>query len=362
MKASPPDAPTRPAAAPPVRPAALTFRNADEAARRLRPLARPVGRNDSAAVAGRVGGRRAASAWLTALQARALRPAPPVAASDGLGWGDDLAVERHVTAGPLVLVIPPEACHRLTLRLGPPGHDPTCGVAREWGGHARGGAMRAGEVTLVPAGGEHRWAFEGPTAGLHVLLAPTLVLRAAADAGLAAVGPDPLRPCLGRADAQAARLTRCLAAAMDGRAAPHLAHALAAALCLHLLARDGSVALPVRPGGLTAAQVRAVDAHLRGHLDQPLSLDNLSEVVDLSPTYFATRFRAAVGCPPHAYLVRLRVEAAVQLLRRRPERKAAAVAAEVGFSDHSHLTRQCKRLLGLTPSQIRRGEDAAALG
>ena len=264
-------------------------------------------------------------------------------------------MERHATAGPHALALPPEACHRLTLRLRPPGHDPTCGVAREWGGHARGGAMRAGEVTLVPAGSEQRWTFKGPTAGLHVLLAPALVLRAAADAGLAAVGPDPLRPCLGRADAQAARLTRCLAAAMDGRVAPHLAYALAAALCLHLLARDGSVALPVRPGGLTAAQVRAVDAHLRRHLDQPLSLDRLSEVVDLSPNYFSARFRAAVGCPPQVYLVRLRVEAAVQLLRRRPELKAAAVAETVGFSDHSHLTRHCKRVLGLTPSQIREG-------
>ena len=62
--------------------------------------------------------------------------------------------------------------------------------------------------------------------------------------------------------------------------------------------------------------------------------------------------RAEVGLPPHAYLDSVRIRQAERLIRA--GRPLAGVAAEVGFSSQSHLTRQFKRLVGVTPGQYAR--------
>ena len=57
---------------------------------------------------------------------------------------------------------------------------------------------------------------------------------------------------------------------------------------------------------------------------------------------------------PHQYLIEVRVHSALALLSAGAERPSLAeVAAAVGFSDQSHLTRQFKRILGTTPKKAR---------
>jgi AraC-like DNA-binding protein len=77
--------------------------------------------------------------------------------------------------------------------------------------------------------------------------------------------------------------------------------------------------------------------------------------VQLSPFHLLRVFRAAVGLPPHAYQIQLRVARAKELLRA--GMPIAAVAVEVGFVDQSHLTRHFKRLVGVPPGRyrVRRG-------
>jgi AraC-like DNA-binding protein len=56
----------------------------------------------------------------------------------------------------------------------------------------------------------------------------------------------------------------------------------------------------------------------------------------------------------HQYLVEVRVYSAHALLASGAERPTLAeVAAAVGFSDQSYLTRQFKRILGTTPKKAR---------
>jgi len=53
--------------------------------------------------------------------------------------------------------------------------------------------------------------------------------------------------------------------------------------------------------------------------------------------------------PPHAYQVRIRVEAARRMLLS--GFAIATVAAELGFADQSHFTRHFRRVMGITPAQ-----------
>jgi len=58
-------------------------------------------------------------------------------------------------------------------------------------------------------------------------------------------------------------------------------------------------------------------------------------------------FKRALGIPPHAFQVQLRLARSQRLLRK--GEPLARVAVETGFADQSHFTRSFKRLVGVTP-------------
>jgi AraC-like DNA-binding protein len=92
---------------------------------------------------------------------------------------------------------------------------------------------------------------------------------------------------------------------------------------------------------------RLIEARQR----ERITLRELGRALGLSPFQVLRLFRRHHGVTPHQYLVRLRVAEASRLLRH--GEPIAAVAAEVGFADQSHMARHFKRLLGVTPSHYR---------
>ncbi|WP_035856507.1 AraC family transcriptional regulator [Cryptosporangium arvum] len=99
------------------------------------------------------------------------------------------------------------------------------------------------------------------------------------------------------------------------------------------------------------AQVRAL---LDARLAQPVPLSEMAAVAGLSVSQFARQFKARTGLAPHQYLLRLRVDAAVSLLRD-PARPIAEVATRCGFTHQEHLTRVLRAHRGTTPAALRRG-------
>lgn len=112
--------------------------------------------------------------------------------------------------------------------------------------------------------------------------------------------------------------------------------------------------------GLTHLQLQQVLDYVQTHLDsaeptlreRDLSLAELAETLNLSPTYFATAFKQAIEVSPHQYVIQQRVERA-KLMLSKTDLVIANIALQVGFSSQSHLTQQLKRLTGMTPKQIR---------
>ncbi|WP_298907076.1 AraC family transcriptional regulator [uncultured Nostoc sp.] len=104
--------------------------------------------------------------------------------------------------------------------------------------------------------------------------------------------------------------------------------------------------------GLTHTQLQQVLDYINTHLDRDLSLTELAEVINISPTYFASLFKQAVGISPHQYVIQQRVERAKTMLTK-TDLAIADIALQVGFSSQSHLTQQFKHLTGMTPKQVR---------
>src|SRR6266511_1930325 len=83
---------------------------------------------------------------------------------------------------------------------------------------------------------------------------------------------------------------------------------------------------------------------VEGHLEEPLSLSRLGDLVGLSPLQLLRAFRAYLGTTPHAYLRERRVLHARTLLAR-TQMPIADIALCCGFSGQAHLTSTMHQLL-----------------
>jgi AraC-like DNA-binding protein len=161
-------------------------------------------------------------------------------------------------------------------------------------------------------------------AGLPVRAAspPAEVVSAGGPRVRPAVGETPAGPApAGRHERAAARLVdhvRVLAAEVSPAAA-----------------RDGAVAN------------RMVDLLEEGSgTRSPADLARQLHVSERSLQRLAARF---VGMPPQLLIRRRRLQEAAERMRADPAADLGALAAELGFADQSHLTREFRSVLGATP-------------
>ncbi|MBD2100411.1 helix-turn-helix domain-containing protein [Leptolyngbya sp. FACHB-261] len=96
---------------------------------------------------------------------------------------------------------------------------------------------------------------------------------------------------------------------------------------------------------------QAID-YIHTHLDRDLSLAGIAKVINISPTYFASLFKSAMGISSYQYVIQQRVERA-KLMLSKTDLTIAEIASQVGFSSQSHLTQQFKRFTETTPKQVR---------
>lgn len=131
------------------------------------------------------------------------------------------------------------------------------------------------------------------------------------------------------------------------------------------------------PGDRETRHRRAVDAFAGWLADtvpppnrEGLLANAMAEAIDSDPTIrtvedAAVRLRLStrslqrlagryVGLPPSMMIRRRRLQEAAERLRTDPDTTLAAVAADLGYSDHAHLANEFRSVLGLTLGAYRR--------
>ena len=103
----------------------------------------------------------------------------------------------------------------------------------------------------------------------------------------------------------------------------------------------------------TAEEMRQ---YLKQHLDQKLTIKQMSQRYCLSHTAFKEYFRRMNGCPFHKWLLQQRMAKAVELLRH-SSMSILEIAQSVGYEGVSQFNVVFKRIYGVTPSRYRKMSD-----
>lgn len=112
-----------------------------------------------------------------------------------------------------------------------------------------------------------------------------------------------------------------------------------------------------RTGGLAGWQMARVRSFIDENLHRAIHASDLSAVAQRSTAHFSRSFKQAFGEPPHAYVVRRRLEEACHLMLT-SSASLSEIALSVGFSDQSHLCKHFRQALGQSPSNWRREREA----
>ena len=121
--------------------------------------------------------------------------------------------------------------------------------------------------------------------------------------------------------------------------------------CLNLICSDARI--PVSQGAKAHKVISDAKKYIEQNSHKPITLEDISTVVHLSPIHFHNTFSKATGMSPHKYLISCRIEAAKKLLWD-TEIPLSAVAEKTGFGCQQYLSKVFKKETGVSPATYRK--------
>ena len=218
------------------------------------------------------------------------------------------------------------------------------------------GQMSLGEFYLCPAtvSGFTSWQTEDET--LHLIIKPNLLRSVALETEC--LNPDKIEllPILKTYDPQIEQLVQLFWAEMkrDRFGERLYLESLAQVLVIHLLRHYCTFEPVFRKynNGLAPYKLRQTIDYIHAGLDRDLSLEVMAKQVGMSRSYFAVRFKQAMGIAPHQYVTQQRIDKAKQLLKER-SLTITEIALECGFASQSHLNKVFRKYVRTTPKVYR---------
>lgn len=209
---------------------------------------------------------------------------------------------------------------------------------------------------LVPAGVPVTRSFKGQADFIVAYVTPAIVNEVASDVFDLDPASVRLVESLAVTDATLERFGRLLLAEAEAGAVGTrlFVETVTRALALHLLRTYSaeSQRASALPGAMVGWRLRRTIEYMQANLAENLPLAQLAAAAELSPSHFTRAFRAAVGEPPHRYLIRLRVEQARDLLEH-TRLPIIEISLRCGFEQTTHFATMFRKTTGLSPRAYR---------
>ncbi len=149
----------------------------------------------------------------------------------------------------------------------------------------------------------------------------------------------------------------CLSLLDQGEPTPGQASAAAysAMTALH----DGVFAVSTAPNTAVQPAIARVMSHVHDHLSEPLQVERLAGLAEMSRAHFVRQFSAATGQAPSEWVLERRLERIERLLLA-TDMSVGAIAGATGFADGNYLAKAFRRRRGMAPLEFRAAQRLAA--
>ncbi len=232
---------------------------------------------------------------------------------------------------------------------------PSVAVDCRRGGERHRGTTIHGDLEIIPPNLGGVWELKSRDTALVIGLKLRVLKRIVEDSGGDPGGLRVLNRFQAR-DSQIEHIGWALKAEMENGYPSGRAYmdGLATGLAARIVRNHSSLAHPPRAikAAMPGSKLKSVLGYIEDNLGRDLGLEEIARVAGLSVSHFKTQFRKSLGLPPHQYLLRRRVERAAMQLRK-GKMPIGQIALENGFCHQSHLALHTRRVLGLTPQELR---------
>ena len=99
-------------------------------------------------------------------------------------------------------------------------------------------------------------------------------------------------------------------------------------------------------------RIEMAKTYIAEHYMEQLSLNDVAEYVELNPSYFSKLFKSEMDLNFSEYLMKVRMEKAMQLLRN-PKVRIYEIGGMVGYEDAVSFGRAFKKFVGMSPKEYR---------
>ncbi|RDX02539.1 phosphoenolpyruvate hydrolase family protein [Listeria kieliensis] len=99
--------------------------------------------------------------------------------------------------------------------------------------------------------------------------------------------------------------------------------------------------------------VEFVQKYVEANYSEPIQLAELAQVAHLSPSYLSTLFKEKVGYSFTEYLIRFRLNKAVEWMQQDPKRSLKEIALGINYQDYAQFNKVFKRYMGMSPKEYR---------
>lgn len=98
-------------------------------------------------------------------------------------------------------------------------------------------------------------------------------------------------------------------------------------------------------------------------LDDPdLNVQKLTRIIGMSRTDIHRKIKRNTGLSATAYIRKVRLDKASELLKKNPATPVVDIAFKTGFSDQSYFTKRFKEVFGVCPLEYRRQSGLSKSG
>lgn len=123
--------------------------------------------------------------------------------------------------------------------------------------------------------------------------------------------------------------------------------------CLKELCCDYLKQLSIQQESEAVRPIRKAKQYIQEHYSEPITQEEVSSAVGLSPAYFSVLFKKTEGEGFAKYLIQVRMEQA-KILLRESNHSVAEICRLVGYSDVKHFTHTFEKAAGVKPAVYRK--------